>query len=244
MKTSYRFLASPSACGYLPRETWRLEYEYVLALDVAEYAEHILHGWRRFGRTLFRPRCPRCSACQSLRVVVDAFRPNRSQRRARAANADATRLAIGPPSARREHLALYARFHRHQARAKGWPDRIDDAESFRESFVDNPFPTEQWRFERDGRLVGLGYVDALPIGLSAIYFVRDPAHDAWSLGTWNVLSLIAEAEARGLPHVYLGYYVADCPSLAYKANFRPFEVLRPDGRWGPPECGWRMADSG
>ena len=35
----------------------------------------------------------------------------------------------------------------------------------------------------------------------------------------------------GLEHVYLGYYVADCPSLAYKATFGPNQLRWPDGRW-------------
>ena len=37
--------------------------------------------------------------------------------------------------------------------------------------------------------------------------------------------------ARGLPHLYLGYYVAGCPSLHYKANFTPNQILGPDGHW-------------
>ena len=39
--------------------------------------------------------------------------------------------------------------------------------------------------------------------------------------------------ARRLPHLYLGYYVAGCPSLEYKAGFLPNEVLGPDGAWHP-----------
>jgi len=80
-------------------------------------------------------------------------------------------------------------------------------------------------------LVGLGLVDSLTVGLSAIYFVHDPDHHRHGLGTWNVLCLIDEARRRGLPHVYLGYWVADCQSLAYKASFRPCEILGPDGAW-------------
>ncbi len=114
---------------------------------------------------------------------------------------------------------------------RGWPWRDEGDESFRESFVDNPFSTEEWRDELDGEFVGLGYVDALSIGLSAIYFVHDPEHRHRSLGTWNVLRLIEEVHARELPHVYLGYHVAGCSSLAYKARFHPHEVLGLDGRW-------------
>ena len=54
---------------------------------------------------------------------------------------------------------------------------------------------------------------------------------ARSLGTFDILSLLASARERGLPHVYLGYYVAGCQSMEYKRKFRPNEVLRPDGTW-------------
>jgi leucyl-tRNA---protein transferase len=33
------------------------------------------------------------------------------------------------------------------------------------------------------------------------------------------------ASARGLEHVYLGYRVEGCASLAYKSRFRPHELL-------------------
>jgi arginine-tRNA-protein transferase len=99
--------------------------------------------------------------------------------------------------------------------------------------VANPFPAEEWSYRLDGELVGLGHVDALPVGLSAIYFVHDPDLHRRGLGTWNILCMIDEARRRGLPHVYLGYWVADCPSLSYKANFRPHEILGAEGRWHP-----------
>jgi arginine-tRNA-protein transferase len=42
-----------------------------------------------------------------------------------------------------------------------------------------------------------------------------------------------EAAGRGLPHVYLGYFVAGCRSLEYKARFRPNETLDTTGEWRP-----------
>lgn len=231
VKCTYRFLPDPTPCGYLPDRQWRLEYVQVEGMTEDEYAACLLQGWRRFGRTLFRPRCPSCSACRSLRVDVSRFRPNRSQRRTRRANEGEVALRIGEPAADRDALDLFALFHDHRSRTRGWPWHDDDPESFRESFLDNPFPVEQWRHELDGTLIGLGFVDVLPIGLSAIYHVHDPAHERRSLGTWNVLLLIDEARRRGLPHVYLGYHVAGCSSLAYKARFRPFQILDRDGRW-------------
>jgi arginine-tRNA-protein transferase len=80
-------------------------------------------------------------------------------------------------------------------------------------------------------LVGVGYVDRLPRSLSAIYFYHDPDERKRSLGTFNILSLIDRAQQWQLPYVYLGYYVAGCRSLEYKARFRPNEVLNSHGQW-------------
>jgi arginine-tRNA-protein transferase len=232
MKTLAHWMSSPSRCSYLPDRLWRPESIYVAQLDPDEYMAYLLAGWRRFGRTLFRPRCPGCVACRSLRVDAARFRPDRSQRRCRKANEGAVHLRIGRPGITPEKVALLDRFHAHRSRTKGWPrhDPGDVAEYFT-SFVDNPFPTQEWCYFLGAALVGVGYVDELAGGLSAIYFAHDPAHVDRSLGTWNVLNLLDRASALGLPHVYLGYYVAGCPSMQYKARFRPNQALDADGRW-------------
>ncbi len=232
MESLFQFVSPPSTCGYLPDQLWELEYEYVVELTPAEYMRRLREGWRRFGTMLFRPRCRACTACRSLRVAVERFRPDRSQRRCRKANEGVVELRIGEPEVTREKLDLYDRFHAHQSETKGWPwHDPKDAGSYEESFVANPFPTEEWCYYLKGRLVGVGYVDRLPGGLSAIYFVHDPEHRDHSLGTWNVLSILEKARARRLPHVYLGYYVVGSPSMEYKSRFVPNQVLHPDGTW-------------
>ena len=226
------YLAPPSRCGYLPDQLWQLEYEHVASITPAEYMQRMLQGWRRFGSVLFRPRCPHCAACLPLRVIVDRFQPDRSQRRVRKANAKVIRLRIGAPTVTRAKLALYDLYHAYQSETKAWPVHpAKDAWEYASSFIDNPFPTEEWCYYLGSKLVGVGYVDVLPGGLSAIYFYYDPAERGRSLGTWNVLSILESAAGRRVPHVYLGYYVADCPSMLYKANFKPNQVRGPEGCW-------------
>lgn len=232
MESLFKYVAPPSRCGYLPDEEWTLEYEVVGRLGTAEYMNRLQSGWRRFGTMLFHPVCASCQKCKSLRVLVDRFRPNRSQRRAEKFNAGQVELRIGKPAVTRPKLELYDRYHEFQSINKGWPEHpLKDGSSYAHSFVENPFSTEEWCFYLQGRLVGVGYVDDLPEGLSAIYFFYDPALRRLSLGTWNVLCLIHECARRGLPHLYLGYYVAGCSSLEYKGRFVPNEILGPDGRW-------------
>jgi arginine-tRNA-protein transferase len=211
-----------------------MEYERFRSISAAEYMQRMQAGWRRFGSTLFRPRCPACTECRSLRVPVTRFRPDRSQRRARKANDGQVHVQVGAPSVSLPKVRLYDRFHSFQAEAKDWPDHpAGDLESYLHSFVENPFPTLEWCYYLGDKLVGVGYVDDLPGGLSAIYFFYDPDQRKRGLGTWNVLNVIDYAASRRIPHVYLGYYVSACPSLSYKGRFRPNELLGPDGKWRP-----------
>lgn len=232
MESLFRYVAPPSTCGYLPGERWSLEYELVQTLSPAEYMDRMRQGWRRFGTMLFRPQCPECQQCRSLRVLVERFRPKRNQRRVRQANEGIVELRVGGPSVSRAKLDLYDRFHLFQVANKGWPEHpAKDAVSYRDSFVNNPFPTEEWCYFLEGILIGVGYVDVLPTGLSAIYFYYEPNLRHLSLGTWNVLNIIDQARRRRLPHVYLGYFVPACSSLAYKARFGPNQVRGADGEW-------------
>lgn len=232
MEIAFRFLSPPSSCGYLPEQRWRLEYEIVRALSTAEYQQRLEEGWRRFGVSLFRPRCAACNACRSIRVLVERFRPDRSMRRLRKLNQDVVRLVIGKPSVTRAKLDLYDRYHAFQSELKGWPEHDSrDEHGYAHSFVDNPIPTQEWCYFLGDRLVGVGYVDDLPKAMSAIYFFYDPADRQRSLGTWNVLCLLERAATRKVPYLYLGYYVAACRSMQYKARFTPNQIFGPDRVW-------------
>src|SRR5207249_7656987 len=83
MESLFRYVARPSQCGYLPEQTWSLEYDYVTTVSDVDYLALMKAGWRHFGHMLFRPQCPACTKCRSLRVKAAEFRPDRSQRRVR-----------------------------------------------------------------------------------------------------------------------------------------------------------------
>ncbi|MBY0230760.1 MAG: arginyltransferase [Gemmataceae bacterium] len=237
MRSLFRVLDPPRPCSYLPEQAASIEYEMAL-LTPAEYLRLMREGWRRFGHMLFRPSCPACTRCKSLRVRAADFRPNRSQRRNRAMNEGEIELRIGEPEVTPEKLALYDRFHASRSDEKGWAAQGEkDASSYAESYVLQPFPVEEWCYYREGRLVGVGYADHLPdgpeAGMSAIYFFWEPDEARRGLGTWNVLSLIGETARRGLPYLYLGYWVEGCASMEYKPLFAPNEIRGDDGVWRP-----------
>ena len=222
------FLAPLEPCEYLAGRLSQLRYEVNDELRPQDYMQRLRNGWRRFGPIVFRPECPSCRMCQSIRVPVQSFRPNQSQRRTWKKNAGEVTIRVASPSASPEKLDLLARFHQHGHATKGWPAASPDLNVF----LDNPFQTEEWTYYLGETLVAVSYVDTLPEGLSAIYCFHDSDHRR-SLGTLNILQMIEVAKQRGLPHVYLGYYVDGCRSLEYKRRFRPNEVLGADGSWSP-----------
>src|SRR5580693_7532773 len=119
MQSLFTFTTLPGPCGYLPEQTSSLYYDVVGELSPQEYLERLKSGWRRFGFSLFKPECPSCRRCQSLRVPVATFKPNRSQKRATAANDNEIVLVIGEPSVTDDKLELYNRFHKFQHFNKG-----------------------------------------------------------------------------------------------------------------------------
>src|SRR5262249_34878758 len=145
MESLFTFVSPPGPCGYLPDRDWSLHYEVVGQIAPAEYMERLKQGWRRFGYSLFRPECPSCKMCKTLRVPVATFQADRSQRRAWAANDGELRLTIGEAGVSKAKLALYDKFHRFQREFKGWPAHEPETPAdYIESFVDNPFATEEW----------------------------------------------------------------------------------------------------
>jgi len=227
MQETIHGITPPAPCEHLPGRVSQMEV-LIGPSSRDEYGARVREGWRRFGYMTFRPDCPSCRMCQSLRIRVDTFQPSKSQRRAWNTNAGRTHITIGPPSMDAAKLDLFERFHRAQAERKGWPPPSDDG---LDTFMTNPFATEEWCYFDGERLLGVGYVDVLPDGLSAIYFFHEPEARDRSLGTLNVLSIVEAAAIRELPFVYLGYYVEGCGSLEYKARFRPNEILRPGAGW-------------
>ena len=86
--------------------------------------------------------------------------------------------------------------------------------------------------EPGGELVAVSLIDRLDDGLSAVYSFYDPSRGRQSLGTWSILWLVEQCRRDGLPFVYLGYWIAESPKMAYKARFPALERLT-DGEWVP-----------
>lgn len=242
MKVLQRIFGDLETCAYLPDRDARLEFRLAVGVSPRTLERLLERGWRRFGLAYFRPACPGCAECVSLRIPVDRFEPNRSQRRA-IGGASALRWTWGRPRVDDARLDLLDRWHRDREARRGWQPQVMDAERYEMEFaVPHPCARELAAWEPAGgdcapaRLVALGIVDETPGALSAAYTFFDPDRRGLSPGTLVVLRMIELAKQRGKRHVYLGYRVRGCPSSEYKARFRPHEIARgwPDLREPPP----------
>jgi arginyl-tRNA--protein-N-Asp/Glu arginylyltransferase len=232
-----RVVEKPHACAYLPAEQASLEVRVMLDVTPPDMDALLERAWRRFGPIYFRPACEGCGECVSVRVVVDRFEPSKSQRRAGRACARLRRV-VGPPRVDDERLALYAAWHASREDARGWEPNAQSRERYKLEFgFAHPCAREAAYYDDDagGRLVSVGLFDETPRALSAAFFFYDPAYARCSPGTANVLALVEDARAARKEHLYLGYCVAGCASLRYKAAFRPHERLvgRPEMNEAP-----------
>ncbi len=191
-------------------------------MDAALYQSLIDSGFRRSGGYLYRPNCPHCNACVSVRVPVDAFRPNRSQRRCLRSNGD-IELRIRSSEALVEHHDLYVRYLQTRHPGAGMSESASSLDDYLE-FLDSPWSTTLcYEFHRDGRVIAVAVTDQLPQGLSAVYTFFEPSMPTAGLGTYAILRQIDQARHEGRPWLYLGYWIAGSQKMNYKERFRPIQ---------------------
>jgi arginine-tRNA-protein transferase len=185
-------------------------------------------GDRRQGLLLYRTACPDCRACEPIRLDVERFTPSKGQRRVWRRGERALTVELGPLEATEEKAALYNRHKLGRGLSKG-EDEID-FDGYRAFLGESCCETFEIRYRHHGQLVGVAITDRSDRALSAVYCYFDPELGHLSPGTYSILKQVELAERWRLRHVYLGLYIRDCASMAYKARFAPHERLGEE-RW-------------
>ena len=221
------FQTLPHACGYYAQRT-----SQNLVIDPASahlpqiYEVALGKGYRRVGGHVYRPHCNGCRACIAARVAVAQFRPDRSQRRCLQRNRD-LELVMAPPRYSADYFDLYRSYLGARHAGGGMDD--PEAADFSRFLYTVWSPTSFMELRLRGRLLGVAVTDFTASGLSAVYTFYDPDEDARGLGTYAILRQIELARERGLPHLYLGFWIEGHPKMDYKARFQPLELLTPEG---------------
>ncbi len=220
-------------CGYLSEQMAR---SLVVApgepMALRQYSALVAQGFRRSSQFVYRPHCDRCTACIPIRVNVEAFQPDRSQRRSwvRLSGPSGLIAREVPLAFDEEHYALYSRYQR--CRHPGGGMEAESPQDYIDHLLGSSVDTRlvEFREAASGRLVMVSVIDVVADGLSAVYTFFDPDDAQAGYGTFGVLWQIVKARELGLPFVYLGYWIAACRKMAYKARFAATEI-RIDGEW-------------
>lgn len=227
------YRTSPAPCPYLPGKFEQKVFTRLSGPNARMINEKLAQaGFRRSQNIAYKPSCEGCNACLSVRIQVDTFAPSKSMQRVMDRNGD-IQSEVVDAWANDEQFRLLRRYldARHQGGGMSEMTMFDYVAMVEDSAVDTHLV--EYRLRRPdgapGALIAVCLADILSDGLSMVYSFYDTAYGARSLGTLMVLDHVAQARARGLRYVYLGYYIPGSKKMDYKGRFGPLEARFEDG---------------
>jgi leucyl-tRNA---protein transferase len=190
------------------------------------------NGWRHFGTYFFRyshvPKDGTVFHVQALRVSVQHFTTNRSQRRTLKHNRDVT-LQVKPAYLDDEVEQL---FERHKTRFK------DNVPETLETFLSDqpaskPCPCLSLCLHLENKLVGISYLDVGERACSSVYQCFEPSLSKRALGILMMLYAVQYAREHGKTLYYPGYAFREPSFYDYKKTLRGLEVFDWKKTWQP-----------
>ena len=223
-RPQFFYTTAPLPCPYVAGRTERKVVTEITGPEAETVHDRLSRaGFRRSHNIAYAPVCPSCQSCVPIRIPVGSFLPDRTLRKIARANAGLEGFEVAP----RATAEQFQLFQRYQQMRHGEGDMATMSfYDYRAMVEDTPIETFVAEFrDAEERLIGACLTDRLGDGLSAVYSFFAPGLEKRSLGTYTILWLIERTRALGLPYVYLGYWVPESRKMAYKARFRPCEIL-------------------
>ncbi len=227
------YVTAAYPCGYLPH---KLAQSLIASphylVDANVYSGLIQQGFRRSGKFAYRPHCEHCHACTPVRVVLEAFKATRSQKRAVKQHAY-LQTRILPIGFQQNHFDLYAQYQalRHSNATDADNPEPEDAEQYRQFLCHSNVESLMIEFsDAQGQIKIVSVIDIVVDGISAVYTFYDARDKTASYGTYSIMWLCDWTLSLGLPYLYLGYWIQDSQKMAYKQQFNPQQRLV-DGHW-------------
>ena len=210
-------------CSYLDDHTaitLFVDPEYPIVMQ--QYSSLAKLGFRRSGSNIYRPHCNECCLCIPVRVPVDEFKPNRSQRRNKTLNKDLD-MNVKDAVFNDEHYQLYRRYMKGRHAGGGMDN--DEPDSYENLIKADWSSSKLLEFRLDNKLMMVAVIDIFDDSISAVYTFFDPDYPDRGLGVFGILSEIDYIKSQKLEWLYLGYWNPKTNKMSYKINYQPMEFF-------------------
>lgn len=222
--TTVRFgLSTTFPCGYLEQEHEQL-LVYIDEHPLSPFMYSALQdqGFRRSDNQVYKPHCPNCNACQSIRVSPYKFAMSKSQKRIFNKGKHFQINVTSKPKP--EYYDMFEQYvntkHENGVMYPATPDQL-------ESFTNCEWMTQLFIELYDGhKLIAVAITDVTPDSLSAVYTFYDIHYAKYSLGTLMILHQINLVQELEKSWLYLGYYISNCDKMNYKTKFTPYQIRK------------------
>ena len=207
-------------------------FEKRIATDISYnssiHDELAINGFRRVENWMYRPACDNCNACKSYRVIIDQFKLTKSLKRI-VNNLINVNMKIVNNTATDEHFNLFKKYQSERHTGGSMSNMTEDdfismieissVESYMMEFRDN-----------FNNLLGVILMDIHKKTLSAVYSFFNPDYNKFGLGNLMITKCLIYGKNNQYKYLYLGYYIKEVSSMAYKLRFKPGQIFE-GGKW-------------
>ena len=225
LDNSIYLITKTAPCPYI---TGRFEKR--IATDISYnssiYDELAINGFRRVENWMYRPACDNCNACKSYRVIIDKFKLTKSLKRI-VNNLNNLNIKIINNTATDEHYKLFKKYQsqRHTDGSMSHMTEDDFISMIEISSVETCLMEFRDNFRN---LLGVILIDIHQKTLSAVYSFFNPDYSKYGLGNFMIAKCLMYGKDKNYKYLYLGYYIEEVSSMAYKIRFKPGQMLEGD----------------